>query len=412
MLGDSTDVVWGVMDIYPRTTFPDIRRKCTIHSASGNILIVPREGGSLVRFYLELPPGTDAKRVTLADLHATAQRIFTQYPMDFAETYWWSAYTVGQRVAENFALANRIFLTGDACHTHSPKAGQGMNVSLQDGYNIGWKLAQVLQGFAPPSLLETYALERGKVARDLIDFDRYFAHLFSSASEVTPREFSEAFIRAGRYTAGLTARYDDSAIVNAGRSRQDRAQGVVVGMRFPSAQVVRFCDAKAMPLVKALPADGRWRIVVFAGDIKDENARKRLERLALFLDSAGSPVRKFTPAGSDVDAFIEPIVVLSGKRVELEQDRIPPFFWPETGKWKMRGMGENPKFPRFMIPNLRCVSINEFVRSPQSLCRRRKLQLWPWTRVQEIRGRHRERRACNFAARSMFVEQTTSNIAT
>tara|TARA_R110002060_G_scaffold54401_2_gene65032 strand:+ start:230 stop:463 length:234 start_codon:yes stop_codon:yes gene_type:complete len=66
--------------------------------------------------------------------------------MDFAETVWWSAYAIGQRLADHFSKDNRIFLTGDACHTHSPKAGQGMNVSLQDGFNIGWKLAAVLQG--------------------------------------------------------------------------------------------------------------------------------------------------------------------------------------------------------------------------------------------------------------------------
>ena len=50
-------------------------------------------------------------------------------------------------------------------------------------------------------------------------------------------------------------------------------------MRFPSAQVVRFCDARAMQLTKALPADGRWRIVVFAGDIQLPGNAERLERV-------------------------------------------------------------------------------------------------------------------------------------
>ena len=340
MIGDSTDAVWGVMDIYPRTDFPDIRRKSTVHSSSGNLLIIPREGGSLVRFYLELPAGTDPKRVTLSELHTTAKQIFTQYTLEVSETYWWSAYSIGQRLVDHFTGGDsRIFLTGDACHTHSPKAGQGMNVSLQDGHNIGWKLAHVLQGLAPAhTLLPTYELERSKVAKDLIDFDRYLTRMFSSKGSATAREFSEAFTRSLKYTAGLTATYDDSVIVAAGRSRQDRARNVVVGMRFASAQVVRFCDAKAMPLVKALPADGRWRIVVFAGDLKDEGAKRRLEQLGAFLESDEGPVRKFTPKDRDIDAFIEPIVVISGNMLELEQDQIPPYFWPETGKWKMRGM--------------------------------------------------------------------------
>lgn len=124
MIGDTSDAVWGVMDIYPRTNFPDIRKKATVQSASGNILIVPREGGSLVRFYIELPHGTTPKDVTLADLHAASQRIFAPYKIEIAETFWWSAYSIGQRLADYFSKDNRVFLTGDSCHTHSPKAGQ------------------------------------------------------------------------------------------------------------------------------------------------------------------------------------------------------------------------------------------------------------------------------------------------
>jgi len=54
-----------------------------------------------------------------------------------------------------------------------------------------------------------------------------------------------------------------------------------VGMRFPSAQVVRFCDAKAMQLVRALPADGRWRIIIFAGSVGDERGIERLVKVSV-----------------------------------------------------------------------------------------------------------------------------------
>ncbi len=50
-----------------------------------------------------------------------------------------------------------MFIAGDACHTHSPKAGQGMNVSMQDGFNLGWKLASVLRGQRARNLLHTYS---------------------------------------------------------------------------------------------------------------------------------------------------------------------------------------------------------------------------------------------------------------
>ncbi|KAE9365138.1 putative phenol 2-monooxygenase [Stipitochalara longipes BDJ] len=339
MIGDSTDSVWGVMDVYPRTNFPDIRRKAALQSQAGSLLIIPREGGSLARFYIELPSGTTAKDVKLEDLQASARKIFHPYELEIADTYWWSAYSIGQRLADHFSKDNRVFLTGDACHTHSPKAGQGMNVSLQDGYNIGWKLASILKGQARPDLLKTYNLEREKVAADLIEFDRGFAKAFASKSVKDGKQekkFSELFVQAGRYTAGLMSKYGESPITRAEWSRQHLASNLVVGMRFPSTQVVRHCDAKAMQLVKALPADGRWRLVVFAGDIRQKSANERLKKLASYLSTAKSPVSKYTPAGADIDSFIEPILVLSGNRIQIEQDQIPDYFWPITGKYRMR----------------------------------------------------------------------------
>ena len=76
----------------------------------------------------------------------------------------------------------RVFIAGDACHTHSPKAGQGMNVSMQDAFNLGWKLAAVLQERSAPRLLHTYSAERQAVAKELIDFDREWAEILAPAN--------------------------------------------------------------------------------------------------------------------------------------------------------------------------------------------------------------------------------------
>lgn len=280
MIGDSTDAVWGVMDMIPRTNFPDFRKKSTIRSKAGNILIIPREGDNtnLTRFYIELAPGTNPKDVTLENLQRQAQAILQPYDIEFVETVWWSAYSIGQRHADFFHKDHRVFLAGDACHTHSPKAGQGMNVSLQDGYNIGWKLGEILTGLADPSLLETYVLERKKTALDLINFDRYFSKLFSSGANTSPAEFQEGFIKSGKYTAGLTAKYDVSPITTALESTQ-LASNVVVGMRLPSAQVVRFCDSKPLQLMKSLKSDGRWRIMAFVGDLTVAENQAKLNKV-------------------------------------------------------------------------------------------------------------------------------------
>lgn len=103
----------------------------------------------------------------------------------------------------------RVFIAGDACHTHSPKAGQGMNVSMQDTFNLGWKLAFVLRGLAPAQLLHSYSVERQAIAQELIDFDREFAKMFSAKPKtvkdddgVDPVEFQQYFLKRGRFTAG------------------------------------------------------------------------------------------------------------------------------------------------------------------------------------------------------------------
>lgn len=357
MIGDTSDTVWGVMDIFPRTNFPDIRRKCTIQSSSGSLLIIPREGGSMVRFYIQLPAGSKPKDVRLEDLQAQAARIFAPYNLDIAETFWWSAYSIGQRLADNFHKDHRVFLTGDACHTHSPKAGQGMNVSLQDGYNIGWKLGQVLTGLSSPELLKTYVSERHYTAKTLIDFDRELARKFSEPEKV-PGDFAKYFVKSGRYMAGLTAQYADSALTDAQGSKQDAAKAIGVGMRFPSAQVIRFCDCKAVQLLSVLKSDRRWRVVIFAGDLGQKESKAKLLRVA---DTLESIAKRVTPAGQDIDSLIEPIVVLSSKFTETQQEQVPDYFWPVTGKWRMRGMS-------FSLSGIS--QILTFCRSPQGLRRR------------------------------------------
>ncbi|KAH7083815.1 FAD binding domain-containing protein [Paraphoma chrysanthemicola] len=335
MLGDTTDTIWGVMDIYPHTTFPDIRRKCTIHSEAGNLVIIPREGGQLVRFYIQLPPGTQPAQVTLQDLQEQTKRIFAPYTMEFRGVFWWSRYSIGQRLAEEFHASHRVFLTGDACHTHSPKAGQGMNVSLQDGYNIGWKLGSILSGLSPPSILDSYVAERSKTAADLIAFDRELTQMFNR-KEAYEGEFSEYFVKSGRYMAGFTARYVDSLVTHGGRDKDEAvASGVTVGMRFPTAQVIRFCDCRAVQLQSVLRSTGAWRVVVFAGDINNPERKRALDNLAAKLEAL---TRRFTPASAEIDSVIEPILVLSSKFLETEQESIPDYFWPVSGKWQIRDL--------------------------------------------------------------------------
>ncbi|KAJ4422623.1 hypothetical protein N0V82_002742 [Gnomoniopsis sp. IMI 355080] len=348
MLGDSTDAIWGVTDVYPRTGFPDIRKKAVIQSTSGTLVIIPREGDEMVRFYIELPLETIASQVTKEDIHERARLIFRPYTMEIAETQWWSAYGVGQRLADHFHEQHRVFLTGDACHTHSPKAGQGMNVSLQDGYNIGWKLGAYLTGQATESLVRTYVSERQKTAGELIEFDRNWSKIFKSngkeqTSNGDASYVRDQFVKAGRYTAGQAYKYDKSIIVGPDEEKRandsadhvEKASQLVVGTRFPSAQVVRYSDAKVFQLLSTLQSDGRWRLMVFDGDLQQKETQDRLDRVGRAIDLL---LREFTPPGHDLDSLIEPLLVLRTKRTSIKPSQLNQVFTPITGKRKLRSL--------------------------------------------------------------------------
>lgn len=148
-------------------------------------MIIPRET-SIVRLYIQLvevkPDASgraDRSKITPELIFNAAKKIIDPYKIDYEVCDWWTAYQIGQRVGTNFDAHQRVFLAGDAVHTHSPKAGQGMNISMQDCYNLGWKLGLVCRGIAQPNILKTYQSERRRVARDLIEFDNRFARLFS-----------------------------------------------------------------------------------------------------------------------------------------------------------------------------------------------------------------------------------------
>ena len=309
--GEAANHAWGVMDMLPITDFP-IRLKSAIQGGNGrNILLIPREGGHLIRLYVDLgegPGGDDgAIRATpVEDVLRVAQEVLRPYTLEAADIAWSSIYEVGQRLVDKFddvpdddARTPRVLLVGDACHTHSAKAGQGMNVGMQDGFNLGWKLAAVLEGRAAPALLHTYSDERQRIAQILIDFDKEWSAMVAAGARdpehperggVDPEELQAYFVRMQRYTAGLGTHYPAGALIGDG-AHQALATGFPVGMRFHSAPVVRVCDAKAMELGHVHEADGAWRLYAFA-----DRSEARFDALMELLASPASPVARLTPA--------------------------------------------------------------------------------------------------------------------
>ncbi|KAJ5561491.1 hypothetical protein N7461_000252 [Penicillium sp. DV-2018c] len=173
----SEDSTWGVLDIIPITDFPDIRNSCSIDSQPhGSVMTVPREN-RLVRFYIQIRDESKEKEAVQHHTRSpqamieTAEKLMKPYKLTYKYCDWWSNYSIGRRLAKTYRPYERVFLTGDAAHTHSPKGGQGMNVSIQDSYNLLWKVGAVLTNCANPTILETYEAERRPVAKQLMDLD-------------------------------------------------------------------------------------------------------------------------------------------------------------------------------------------------------------------------------------------------
>ena len=346
--GESANHAWGVMDVLVNTDFPDIRFKSLVQSASeGSLLIIPREGGYMVRVYVEMDKLAENERVagrniTQAQLIAATQRIFAPYTFDVKEVPWWSVYEIGQRLCDRFddlhpeEITSRlphIFIAGDACHTHSPKAGQGMNVSMQDAFNIGWKLAAVLQGRSPASLLHTYSAERQAVAKELIDFDREWAAMLSDRSANDTAAVQKYFVQHGRYTAGTATHYKPALLTGAA-THQALATGLQIGKRFHSAPVVRMGDGKFMQLGETLQADGRWRLIAFAGEGDVGASASPIGKLCSFLlDSPASPLKLFTPSSADIDAVIDVRAVFQQSHHSLAVTALPALLFPPKGHY-------------------------------------------------------------------------------
>ncbi len=356
--GDSANKAWGVMDVLPVTDYPDIRVKSFIQSKeNGAVMIVPREGGYLVRLYVELDLLDKDQRasqldLTADDIIAKAQLIMNPYKLDVKEVAWWSIYEVGQRVADRFddtpvgnpdGLIPRAFVAGDACHTHSPKGGWGLNTSLPDTFNLGWKLAAVLQGKADAKLLQTYEAERRKVAFMLINADREMSKLVATRPTANKDEQPvkkstadiEKFIaRQNGFIAGTSIGYDASYLCT-GHENQGLATGYPIGQRFHSAEAVRVSDGCPVHLGHLVKADGRWRIFIFGNQQNPLDANSESSKLVDFLANAEtSPVKKYTPAGADIDSVIDTYAVFQQQDLAIEE--MPEYLWPAKGKYGLR----------------------------------------------------------------------------
>jgi hypothetical protein len=124
-------------------------------------------------------------------------------------------FTDATRLADRYRVG-RVFLAGDAAHVHPPLGGQGLNLGIQDAFNLGWKLAAEINGWAPDALLDTYFAERHPVAEEVLTITRAQSELISPepGPQAVRRVLTELmqFDDVGQFLAekisGIGIRYD------------------------------------------------------------------------------------------------------------------------------------------------------------------------------------------------------------
>ncbi|KAF2148163.1 FAD monooxygenase-like protein [Myriangium duriaei CBS 260.36] len=268
MEGERSKAPWGVLDGAIDTDFPDLWSKVVIHSdTEGTILCIPRERG-MTRLYIELNPQLaedfSADEATRDFVINRAQKIISPFRLKWTTIEWFSVYKVGQRISSSFSNDSyQVLIAGDASHTHSPKAAQGMNTSMHDTFNLSWKLNLCIRGLAKQSLLETYEQERGKIAQDLIKFDIEHAAAFGTGDD---QALAQNFDENINFISGAGVWYYPN-VLNV--PILNYTYRIKAGHLLPPGKLTRYIDANPVDFELDIPLLGQFRIVLFAKNLHD-----------------------------------------------------------------------------------------------------------------------------------------------
>ncbi|KAG6864885.1 hypothetical protein C0991_006572 [Blastosporella zonata] len=258
-----------------------------LRSNKGIVLVIPREpidGKPSARFDIQL--ANSKQDATLEEATRMVKDIFHPFEVDWDEVNWWSAYEVGQRIINRYSLEDSLYFVGDACHTHSPRAGLGLNTAFLESHNLAWKMALVLKGVALPQIMSTYGLERHSVARELVQMDRRLVEIYAGLEQQSIDNFSGASewlstlhtFQASHYAyqAGASIVYPRT-LLTASRKRPAVKIGkpdVIPGARTRPAIVTRLSDFVPVPIGSRF--DGRFTLYFLVGDLSKNNALERL----------------------------------------------------------------------------------------------------------------------------------------
>ncbi|KAL3471357.1 FAD binding domain-containing protein [Aspergillus californicus] len=274
--GDTTQDRWIPVDGRVKTDLPTPRVYGSIQSRNhGNVLWAPLDKGLTRIGYVYTEEQERQCNGNLTEDVVVREAIASMRPfnVEFESVEWWTLYVIGQRVASTYRPGPRVLLVGDACHTHSSGAAQGLNTGIHDAINLGWKVALAVKGKARPSLLDTYNAERRTAAQRLIAFDRKISTLMANKwpegmSAETHGDINAAladlFDEAAGYNTGLGLSYAPN-IINV-ETRGSSYTSIPVGVRAPDVPLFKPGTAQPVRLQSATPNRACFSLVTFAGD--------------------------------------------------------------------------------------------------------------------------------------------------
>lgn len=264
-----------------KTNVPKPRTYCAIESPThGNVLWAALDRGATRIGYAFTTERAKAYEV-FDEAAAVKEAIAAVKPFElgFDRVDWWTIYSVGQRVAKQFFVQSCVFLAGDACHTHSSGAAQGMNTGLHDSVNLAWKLALVLREIAKPEILETYERERLPNVEKLIKYDKDIARLMSlqlpeawlGNPKADPNEvLGEVMKEAGTFSSGLGIYYELDGVnelsVEGSFDCETGLEAVRPGKRAPDVKLTKPGTGDLTRLIQQTPNDAGFYVLLFAGD--------------------------------------------------------------------------------------------------------------------------------------------------
>jgi phenol 2-monooxygenase len=277
--GSSSEDKWVRIDGVISTDLPKPRTYCAIESPThGNVLWAALDHGA-TRIGFAFTAERQKAYEVFDEAAAVKEAIASVKPftLEFKQVDWWTIYIVGQRVARNFYYKDCVFLAGDACHTHSSGAAQGMNTGLHDAVNLAWKLSLVLRGQAKPDLLQSYESERRPNVEKLINYDKDISRLMTMQlplgwqgdPKADPNEvLGVVMAEAATFSSGLGIFYEPDSLLNVKASFECGSEltSAAPGKRVPDVLLQKPGTLELTRMHKVTPNNGHFYIVVFTGD--------------------------------------------------------------------------------------------------------------------------------------------------